>query len=255
MRNPTLAGLALVFLVAGAAAPTFAEDSRRELIRKILPSAVQIVLEQDGTQIRAGSGVVLARRGSAGTGVDCYVLTAGHLFTGWTGQEIYALLGRHRAGAGNRMRATLLVRRDAGTPDVAVLRIPPDSGCPGAELGEAPTLGDDVVAVGFPWGKSMTLAHGMVSQVPLEASDAQLMVDASVSYGASGGGVYDAGGRLIGIVEGYRSAQVSYRDGGKDAPLHSFQIPVPGETYVVSLAEIRRFLESAGLGQLVAPTR
>jgi len=253
MTRQTLAGLTLVFLVAGAATPTLADESRRELIRKILPSAVQIVLEQDGTQIRAGSGVILTRRGSSGAGVDCYVLTAGHLFTGWTGQEVYALLGRHRGGAGKRLRATLLVRRDAGTPDVAMLRIQPDSGCPGAELGDAPALGDDVVAVGFPWGKSMTLAHGMVSQVPLEASETQLMIDASVSYGASGGGVYDAGGRLVGIVEGYRSAQVSYRDGGKDASLHSFQIPVPGETYVVSLTEIRRFLESAGLGQLVAP--
>jgi serine protease Do len=246
MPHRSLASLALVFLLAGAGTPTLAEESRRELIRKILPSAVQIVLEQDGTQIRSGSGVLLARP-SPHAGTDCYLLTAGHLFSGLSGAEAYALLGRHRGGAGVRLRATLLVHRDTGTPDVALLRIQPADACPGAQLGSPPALGDDVVAIGFPWGKSMTLAHGMVSQVPLDGADAELMIDASVSYGASGGGVYDATGRLIGIVEGYRTAQVSYRDSGKDAQRHSFQIPVPGETYVVSLVEIRRFLESAGL--------
>lgn len=36
------------------------------------------------------------------------------------------------------------------------------------------------------------------------------MVDASVSYGASGGGVFDARtGGLIGLVEGYRTARVT----------------------------------------------
>jgi hypothetical protein len=101
----------------------------------------------------------------------------------------------------------------------------------------------------------MTPASGIVSQVPLEESDARLMIDASVSYGVSGGGVYDARGCLIGIVEGYRTAQVSYRDSNKDKDFkpRSFQIPVPGETYVVSLAEIRRFLQEVSLIDIVFP--
>jgi hypothetical protein len=46
---------------------------------------------------------------------------------------------------------------------------------------------------------------------------------------------------------------VTYRDGGKDAKARSIEIPVPGETYVVSLTDIRRFLQEIGLTDLVLP--
>ena len=56
-------------------------------------------------------------------------------------------------------------------------------------------------------------------------------VDTSVSYGASGAGVFDAEtGELIGVVEGYRTAQIATRD----APDRVMEIPVPGETLVIS---------------------
>jgi hypothetical protein len=45
------------------------------------------------------------------------------------------------------------------------------------------------------------------------------MVDASASYGASGGGVFDVDtGALIGIVEGYRLAQMSSGPPGPRTP-------------------------------------
>jgi S1-C subfamily serine protease len=249
----TLAGFVLLLVFGGAAQPAFADALRRETIRKILPTAVQIVVEQDGTRVRTGSGVIIGSRPSE-AGTDCYVLTAGHVFTGLAADgQIYALLGRHRGGTGSRARATLLARRESGNIDAALLEIRPEAGCAAAELGNAPALGDDILALGFPWGRAMTLASGIVSQVPLEESDARLMIDASVSYGVSGGGVYDATGKLIGIVEGYQTAQVSYRDTDKQAKPRSFQIPVPGETYVVSLSEIRRFLQETGLTGVVLP--
>jgi hypothetical protein len=51
--------------------------------------------------------------------------------------------------------------------------------------------------------------------------------------------VYDAAGRLVDLVEGYRTARVSFE--GTATP-QSISVPVPGETYVVPLADIRRFL-------------
>jgi serine protease Do len=249
----TLAGFVLLLVLGSAAEPVAADGPRRETIRKILPTAVQIVVEQDGARVRTGSGVIIGSRPSE-SGPLCYVLTAGHVFnTGPADRQIYALLGRHRGGAGSRARATLLAQRESGNLDAALLEIQPDAGCVTAELGSTPALGDDILVLGFPWGRAMTLASGIVSQVPLEESDARLMIDASVSYGTSGGGVYDASGRLVGIVEGYQTAQVSYRDGDKQAKPRSFQIPVPGETYVVSLPEIRRFLQEAGLADVVSP--
>jgi hypothetical protein len=73
----------------------------------------------------------------------------------------------------------------------------------------------------------MTLARGIVSQVNGVHSVVgdqelapRLMVDASVSYGASGGGVYDArDGGLIGLVEGYRTARVTSQ-GQRAAVVH-----------------------------------
>ena len=68
----------------------------------------------------------------------------------------------------------------------------------------------------FPWGRHLTLVSGIVSQVnreaPIDATEPapQLMVDASVSYGSSGGGMYEARrGRLVGPVDSYRTARVS----------------------------------------------
>jgi hypothetical protein len=65
-----------------------------------------------------------------------------------------------------------------------------------------------------------------------------------VSYGASGAGVFDAEtGELIGVVEGYRTAQIAARD----APDRVLEIPVPGETLVISADTIRRFLAESEL--------
>src|SRR5262249_12736782 len=108
--------------------------------------------------------------------------------------------------------------------------------------------------VAFPWGRNMTLVGGNVSQLgagsSAESGDgSRLMVNAPVSYGASGGGVFEARtGRLVGLVEGYRTARVSFKG---EAPAPYIDVPVPGETYVTSLADIRRFLTESGYATLL----
>jgi hypothetical protein len=75
------------------------------------------------------------------------------------------------------------------------------------------------------------------------------MVDASVSYGSSGGGVYDAGsGGLIGLVEGYRTARVTSQ--GSESPWY-IDVPMPGHTLVTPLEDIKRFLADTGHGDLI----
>jgi len=74
-----------------------------------------------------------------------------------------------------------------------------------------------------------------------------IKTDAAIGYGSSGGGVFDVpGGRLVGLVEGYRTARVAF---GKDEG-YSFDVPMPGETFIAPAAKIRRFLSDRGLGKL-----
>ena len=147
------------------------------------------------------------------------------------------------------MRATL-VRADRDS-DLALLLVP-GVVLPPARRRAIARVGDDVWVVAFPRGRQMTVASGTVSQVgtgsDTDATEGPVrLIDTSVSYGASGAGVFDAEtGELIGVVEGYRTAQVAARD----APNRIVEIPVPGETLVISAEAIRRFLAGSELETL-----
>jgi len=79
-----------------------------------------------------------------------------------------------------------------------------------------------------------------------------LKTDAAIGYGSSGGGVFDVpGGRLIGLVEGYRTARVTSQGA---TPTWYFDVPVPGQTFVTPLTDIRRFLQNAGYADLMIPS-
>jgi S1-C subfamily serine protease len=118
-------------------------------------------------------------------------------------------------------------------------------------------LGDDLVVIGAPFGKGLSVAAGIVSQVEYEFAEAAaaprapkaMKTDAAIGYGSSGGGVFDVpGGKLIGLVEGYRTARVAF---GKQEEQYAFDVPMPGETFVAPAAKIRRFLAENGLARLV----
>jgi hypothetical protein len=134
--------------------------------------------------------------------------------------------------------------------DLAILSVH-GAAPPAVTLKDVTGLGRDVWVAGFPWGRRLTVVRGVVSQLSGDGHEARLegpvgMVDASVSYGASGGGVFEVStGSLVGIVESYRTARVTL----PHAPESAFHVPVPGETTVISSAGVRRFLASAGLPQ------
>jgi hypothetical protein len=246
------AAVAVAALAAGAgcAIPGRPALSDRDVIRTILDSSVQIVLERGGDRFRTGSGVVVGSRPRE-PAPDCYVLTSGHTLAGvrnGDGRDVYALFDRHR-GPGRRARAEIVAQREAGQVDLALLRVQLPA-CPPAALGRPPTLGDRIWIVGFPWGRQLRLVSGIVSQVALDdggggagVGATSLMVDASVAYGMSGAGVFDAAtGRLVGLIEGYGTARVPF---GEKPALQYIDVPVPGETYVTSLETIERFLRES----------
>jgi S1-C subfamily serine protease len=240
---------------SGCALAGLREPSREEVLQRILPSAVQIVIEQqEGRRVRTASGVVLGSRTTDLRPASCFVLTAGHTVAGITGQkEIYVAFGRDR-GEVRKAPATVVVYRDTPDLDLALLKAEASRCVPAPRAAGAPILGESVWVVGFPWGRHMTLASGIVSQINTDdtadrETASQLMVDASVSYGSSGGGVYEARrGALIGVIKGYSTARVSAH--GADPPWY-IDVPVPGQTFVTPLSDMRRFLREAGYADLI----
>lgn len=266
----TLIGVRIVWTVPGTAAVALmiaslgagcvitppSEPSRDRVLDRLLPSAVQIILEHpEGRRFRTGSGVVIASRPN-GRSSECFVLTSGHTVAGAVGQKaIYLLFGRQR-GAGTKEPGSVVVYRESADLDVALLRAE-STECMPARPAAPPRLGEAIWVVAFPWGRNLMLARGIVSQVNGDVAvdhelTPRLMVDASVSYGASGGGVYDArDGGLIGLVEGYRTARLTSQ--GSEPPWY-IDVPMPGQTLVTPLADIRRFLAETGHAELILDT-
>jgi S1-C subfamily serine protease len=244
-----------IMSVGCASAPPPRARSREEILGKILPSAVQIVVEQhEGRRIRSGSGVALASRRTA-EGPSCFVLTSGHTISGLAGKtEIHAVFGRH-LGPGRKARALVVAQRN-DIIDLALLRAESEE-CVPVALASAPVLGEAIWVIGFPLGRHIMLSSGVVSQVALDdASDAaaiaaRLIVDAPVNYGVSGGGVFDARtGGLIGVVEGFSTARLTAHGA---PPSWYIDVPVPGQTLVTPLTDIKRFLRESEQAHLLPP--
>lgn len=248
-RNAASA-LTLMLLSAGCSM-TRPEPSREDVLRKILPSAVQIVVEQrEGRRVKSGSGVVIASLRTV-DGPSCFVVTTGHTFSGLAGKaEIFAVFDRH-TGEGHKARARLIASRDDDAVDLALLRAEVD-GCAPAP----PALGKPIWVVGFPLGRHLMLSSGIVSQVAIDgvtdpSGAARLIVDAPVNYGVSGAGVFDVRtGGLIGLVEGFSTARVMTQ--GLTPPWY-IDVPVPGQTLVTPLTDIRRFLGEVAQAELLPP--
>ena len=164
---------------------------------------------QEYTQKAAGSGVIISQ--------DGYILTCAHVVSGATSVKVQL------NGSDESYDATV-VGQDS-TSDIAVLKIDA-TGLTPAVIGDSDALavGEVAVAVGNPLGTlSNTVTDGIVSalnrQVTVQNNDMTLIqTDASISPGNSGGGLFNANGELIGIV----NAKSSY----SEAEGIGFAIPI-----------------------------
>jgi len=143
-----------------------------------------------------GSGFILSE--------DGYILTNYHVIS-------YAAQGNYEVTVimhdGTRYPATIVGTEDSN--DLAVLKIEA-SGLNPVSFADSGTLhvGDEVHAVGNPLGElEFTMTNGHVSALDRvittdESSDAinMFQIDAPVNSGNSGGPVYDALGRVVGVV-------------------------------------------------------
>lgn len=262
MRRPPIgtaapwALLALTWIAAGCAGPAgvgIGPTDRHAVIDRIVSTTAKITIERAGQRVASGSGVVVATS-APGEEPATLVLTAAHLVHGKPDATVHV---RFAGGAEARTKrlASVVRRGDVDALDLALLRVPGVALAPALLADSADVrLGEEILVVGFPWGKRLAVFSGIVSQVPgdsaseggaEEGGGPSLMVDASVGNGVSGGGVYqEATGRLLGIVEGYRTASVAFKD---RAQTFSLKVPMPGETFVVSVDQIRAFLHGSGM--------
>ena len=230
-------------VLLSACASTPGGPERSEVIRRFLPSTVQLRSERSEGARRAASGIVLA---SDPASARSWILTTRHFLDPVGRQDVYVSV------AGRKGRVKAEVSAVAKDIDLAVVEVRGMTLAP-VKLKEVVRLGDEVWVAAFPWGRQLTVVSGVVSQLKAEDDEAPVegtirMVDASVSYGSSGGGVFDAeSGALVGIVEGYRTAQIS----SPGSPERVLQVPVPGETTVIPCRSILDFLSTSGLESLM----
>jgi hypothetical protein len=86
--------------------------------------------------------------------------------------------------------------------DLCVLAVPELSAATPAAIGptEKLRLSDPVIAAGYPRGGKLDVSHGEIKGLHAHDGASVLQVSARFDHGQSGGGIFDAAGRLIGII-------------------------------------------------------
>ncbi|MBU3694547.1 MAG: trypsin-like peptidase domain-containing protein [Rhodocyclaceae bacterium] len=144
---------------------------------------VKVMAAAADGRINTGSGVQLAPDLVA---TNCHVAgNGGHVI----------------ASRGSFGREALQVFGD-GARDVCLLHLPGDLATP-VEPAPLPEIDEPVYAMGFSGGQVLSLSEGRV--VALRESESGLVIetDAAFHMGASGGGLFDARGRLLGLLTFY----------------------------------------------------
>ena len=145
---------------------------------------------EQGTEPQAGlgSGVIVSASG--------YILTNNHVIEG--ADEIEVILNDSR-------RAVAKVIGTDPDTDLAVLKIELDK-LPVIVMGNSDSLqvGDQVLAIGNPFGVGQTVTSGIVSalgrnQLGINTFENFIQTDAAINPGNSGGALVDTTGNLLGI--------------------------------------------------------
>jgi S1-C subfamily serine protease len=229
-----------------------AKPSRKTVVRQILPQNVRLVTTEGGKVRRTASGVVIGNERTA-EGVSTYVITNAHAVDMSDLKKPTLTITLEKRGDVSEYPAEVVATGKVPDMDLALLRVP------GVELNAAELamdeefeVGEDVIVAASPFGRALSLSGGMLSQVEWDRetkAPKMIKTDAPIGYGASGGGIFSLEtGRLLAIVEGYRTAKVAFSVNEKD---FSFDVPMPGETFAAPTSKVRRFLAEHGWLKLV----
>jgi putative serine protease PepD len=169
------------------------QDSAAGVVKRVLPSVVTLRVKT-GDAAALGSGFVVS--------ADGYVVTNNHVVEGGSGPIQIVFSDASTASA-------TLVGSDPES-DLAVVKAD-RTGLPPVEFGDSDALavGDPVLAIGAPLALANTVTSGIISALdrPIRTEEANggvryyaaIQTDAAVNQGNSGGPLFDAAGRVIGV--------------------------------------------------------
>jgi S1-C subfamily serine protease len=198
--------------------------SPRQIYAARSPGVVTVFAFYDDaeSQESQGSGFVVSESG--------YVLTSAHVVTDVVGSGNATEADRVYVAFkdGDRIDAEL-VGWD-GYDDVALLRVDPQAhALQPVPLGDSARVlaGDPVAAMGSPFGNEDSIAVGVVSAIRRSIDSLvsvyrvvdAIQIDAPITHGNSGGPLFDARGRVIGI-----NAQIRSESGNAEGV--GFAIPI-----------------------------
>ncbi|MCW2852677.1 MAG: peptidase and chymotrypsin/Hap [Nocardioides sp.] len=178
--------------------------SVEEVASSVLPSVVKLDVS-GGQGAGSGSGIILSSDGQ--------ILTNNHVV------ELAGDGGQITVSFNDGSKASAEVLGTDPLTDTAVIQADDVSGLTPATIGESDNLdvGEEVVAIGSPYGLESTVTSGIVSALnrPVDVgSDGEgnsttypaIQTDAAINPGNSGGPLADMDGNVIGINSSIRSA-------------------------------------------------
>jgi tetratricopeptide (TPR) repeat protein len=186
-------GVSLLLLPLGARA-----QSATAVFERVKDSVFVVkALDAKGAEIALGSAVLLPNGKFA------------------TNQHVVKEGASFKVGRGKQFVDATVYAAD-GDKDIALLEAPDISG-KAIQMGSAASLkvGQPVYAVGAPQGLELSISEGIVSQLR-GGPPPFIQTTAAISPGSSGGGLFDAEGRLVGLT-------ALYLEGGQNL---NFALPV-----------------------------
>jgi putative serine protease PepD len=200
-----------------------AEGSAEKVAASVLPSVVKInVITQQGGG--SGSGIILSEDGE--------ILTNNHVVDAAGGGGTISV----SFNDGSTARAKV-IGTDPLT-DVAVIKAEDVSGQTPAKIGNSDQLyvGENVVAIGSPFGLQATVTSGIVSALnrPVSAGEQggtdttypAIQTDAAINPGNSGGPLVNMRGEVVGINSSIRTASSGVMGGEAGSIGLGFAIPI-----------------------------
>jgi serine protease Do len=192
------------------------DQSVGELIRKVSPSVVQILVAGYGPleeSDRGNTGVVIGRQRAIGSGFiidpSGYIITNAHVVKGAQRVQVVLSSANSDDSADSVLSAktSLVPAQIVGTTseiDLALLKVDV-TGLRALKLASYRDLrqGESVFAFGSPEGLRNTVTHGIISavarQTDPDASMVYIQTDAPINPGNSGGPLVNVDGEVVGV--------------------------------------------------------